>query len=78
MTDRNCDVAMVSILTTLWAAQISSIRPGLQSTGLALDARGEVGRITVHRFSALLEDGVVKLIMTEPGGLGLTCSVVRT
>lgn len=30
----------------------------------------------MHRFSALLEDGVVKLIMTEPGGLGLTCSLV--
>lgn len=44
-------------------------------TGLALDARPEVGRITVHRFGALIDDGVVKVIMTEPGGLGLSVSL---
>jgi peroxiredoxin len=48
----------------------------IQRTGLALDARPEVGRITVHRFGALIDDGVVKVIMTEPGGLGLSVSLV--
>lgn len=45
-----------------------------KSVGLALDAHPTVGRVVVHRFSALLEDGVVKLLLVEHGGLGVTCS----
>lgn len=75
LSDRCCDVALVR-----WPAcgsHFDLTYPCFQSVGLALDARMVIGRITIHRFCALLDDGVVKVLMAEPGGLGLSCSLVR-
>jgi 2-Cys peroxiredoxin 5 len=45
---------------------------------LELDAVGALGSVRCKRFSAVVEDSVVKVINVEPDGAGLTCSLSNT
>jgi 2-Cys peroxiredoxin 5 len=50
----------------------------LQALDLELDAVGALGSVRCKRFSAVVEDSVVKVINVEPDGAGLTCSLSNT
>lgn len=46
-----------------------------QKLGLALDLRNTLGRVVYKRFSAIVLDGVVDMILVEPDGTGLQCTL---
>jgi 2-Cys peroxiredoxin 5 len=46
-----------------------------KALGLELDLTEKLGNVRIKRFSAIVDDGVVKSLNVEPEGGGLTCSL---
>ena len=46
-----------------------------KAIGLDNDLSQFLGSVRYKRFSAIIEDGVVKHLQVEPDGTGLTCSL---
>jgi 2-Cys peroxiredoxin 5 len=46
-----------------------------KALGLELDLTAKLGSVRCKRYSALVEDGIIKYLNVEPDGSGLTCSL---
>lgn len=63
---------------TLLIARLLTADPRAEiakAAGLSLNLEPTLGRTVYKRFSAIVEDGLIKLLFIEGDGLGLQCTL---